>query len=130
MDARHGDNASASVAYAQAVQLASLTSDGLLNNHICGIGSTQGFAQIVLPACDRAVAIELDGANARDFRGLARALTGDTEGAIADFTAYVQWTREHYAYDRWGARRDQWIQELKQGRNPFDAETLAQLRDE
>jgi hypothetical protein len=65
-----------------------------------------------------------------DSRGLAHALTGDYSGAIEDFQAFVEWSKEEGVYEDYGKKRDAWIVELQAGRNPFDKETLQALRDE
>ena len=65
-----------------------------------------------------------------DSRGLARALIGDIEGAIVDFTAYVDWSKENDLYDTHGKKREAWIAALQRGENPFDEATLAELRKE
>lgn len=50
-----------------------------------------------------------------DSRGLARSLTGDFQGEIADFQAFVEQTNN----DDKKARRQEWIEMLKVGENPF-----------
>ena len=50
-----------------------------------------------------------------DSRGLARALTGDIEGAIADFQVYVNWTSN----EERKAQRQEWIKAFQAGENPF-----------
>ncbi len=69
-------------------------------------------------------------ASHRDSRGVARALTGDYEGALEDFAAFVAWSKENGQYDDYGAKREAWITTLEQGQNPFDEATLAALREE
>jgi hypothetical protein len=63
-----------------------------------------------------------------DSRGVAKAMTGDTEGAIADFQAFVDWTQVYGGYDTDGTLREKWITQLTSGQNPFDEETLTALR--
>jgi WD40 repeat protein len=113
------------------VQLAS----PLLNNQVCWQGALSDAAEVVLPACDKAVALaqqlELSAAWYQDSRGVARALAGDLAGARADFEAYVQWTQsqeDNGSYEQQGRRREQWIKIIdEEQRNPIDAETLADL---
>jgi WD40 repeat protein len=101
--------------------------DGDANNAMCWRGSLDGFAAEVLSACERAVSLDpLPGF--RDSRGLARALTGDTKGAIEDFQAFVDWSKQNGKYDPDGKQREEWIASLKQGKNPFDQKTLDSLR--
>ncbi|MCL2939434.1 MAG: hypothetical protein MGU50_24370, partial [Trichodesmium sp. MAG_R02] len=59
-----------------------------------------------------------------ESRGLARALTGDIEGAIADFQVYVNWTSN----EEKKAQRQEWIKALQAGENPFTDELLKELQ--
>ncbi|MBD2439904.1 ribosome assembly protein 4 [Nostoc sp. FACHB-110] len=90
-------------------------------NTLCRQGSIRKQAQLVLFACEKAVTLAPNDGEIRDSRGLARALTGDTPGAIADFEAYIAWTNDK---DR-KAQRQRWVKELKAGQNPF---TEAELK--
>ena len=60
---------------------------------------------------------------------MCRALTGDSRGAIEDFTFFAKWTKENSEGDwseSWKQRED-WVARLEKGENPFDPETLAKL---
>ncbi len=62
-----------------------------------------------------------------DIRGLARALTGDISGAIADFQAVVD--SDYFDYRKGlKAKREYWLAALKQGNNPFTPEEIAALQ--
>ncbi|NEO39033.1 MAG: hypothetical protein F6J90_22915 [Moorea sp. SIOASIH] len=93
-------------------------------NQICWFGSLHGYAADVMDACEKAVAKEPEDRRILDSRGLARALTGDTAGAISDFQAFVDWTDD----DELKAKRQKWIDELRAGKNPFTEEVLESLR--
>src|SRR5436305_13307414 len=54
-------------------------------NRLCWFGSLHDNAGVVMAACDRAGSMRDDAWPYRDSRGLARALTGDRQGAIADW---------------------------------------------
>ncbi|WP_366514155.1 AAA-like domain-containing protein [Moorena sp. SIO3I6] len=95
-------------------------------NQICWFGSLHGYAADVMDTCEKAVAKAPEDGGILDSRGLARALTGDTAGAILDFQAFVDWTDN----DKWKAQRQQWIDELRAGKNPFTEEVLKDLRGE
>ncbi len=57
-------------------------------------------------------------------RGLARALIGNTQGAIEDFKFVVEnSTNEEYVEQVQG-----WLDSLQKGENPFTAEVLEELR--
>ncbi len=116
-------------AYEYARQIDSLLegTDARTLNTLCWYGSIAGHAAVVLDACERAVALAPDDGGIRDSRGLARALTGNSSGAIEDFQAYIVWANQNGSGDRIPQRQD-WIESLKAGRNPFDAQTLEQLK--
>ncbi len=101
-------------------------------NNLCWFGSLWGHAADVLPACEQAVeqADPEDIAGYRDSRGVARSVTGDYNGAIEDFTVFVEWAKENGQYERYGAKREAWIATLETGQNPFDEETLQALLEE
>lgn len=100
-------------------------------NDLCWFGSLHGRAEQVLFACERAVerlpasaASSEHRANHRDSRGLARALTGDVDGAIEDFRAAVeQWKPGTSGVHM----RQGWIEELRAGENPFTEAVLEDL---
>ena len=100
------------------------------NSTLCLQLAVTGQADAGLPYCHQAVADEL-GSLSRDTQGLANALTGQTEAAIADFDAFLEWVeaspkqscRAHYR-----ASRTAWVQSLRAGDNPFDRESLVELR--
>jgi tetratricopeptide (TPR) repeat protein len=94
-------------------------------NNLCWFGSLEGYAAELMNACEQAVTLAPKNEWIRDSRGLARALTGDTEGAIEDFEYYVAETDDP---DELEAERGAWIADLKAGHNPFDEETLQALR--
>ncbi|MEZ4708559.1 MAG: hypothetical protein R3A44_15225 [Caldilineaceae bacterium] len=108
---------------------AGLTESPAIWNTLCRYGSLYGFAhQVVNGACEWAVAAAPDdlAADMRDSRGLARALTGDVDGALVDFKFNVA-ARED------SQTREAWIARLAAGEAPesiFDAETLAALKQE
>ncbi|NEQ08243.1 MAG: hypothetical protein F6K37_20505 [Moorea sp. SIO4E2] len=93
-------------------------------NSICWFGSLHGYAAEVIDACEKAVAKDPENGGILDSRGLARALTGDTAGAISDFQAYVDWSD----HDESKEQRQKWIDELRAGKNPFTEEVLKSLR--
>ncbi|MCG8368194.1 MAG: hypothetical protein MJA27_33290, partial [Pseudanabaenales cyanobacterium] len=80
-------------------------------------------AEKVIFACEKAIALNPQNGDIIDSRGLARALTGDTQGAIADFKVFVAWTSEEDSK----AQRQAWIEALEQGENPFTPEVLESL---
>lgn len=62
----------------------------------------------------------------RDSRGLALALTGNYPGAIEDFQFFV----DHGQGEEYIVKRQQWIAQLKAGRDPFTPEVLEELMSE
>lgn len=100
------------------------------NNALCWQLSLVGRPEEALPYCDAAVAADPT-AYSHDSRGLAYALLGRTEEAIADFEAFVAWVEEQPGeIDPHYTRCQEWIETLRAGRNPFDEETLRALRNE
>ncbi len=105
-------------------------------NEICWVGSTAGFAATVQAACDHAVQWADPAVRDlyRDSRGLARALTGDKQGAIDDFESFVSYLNREPG--RGGSsetvlrRREKWIDALRKGDDPFNAKLLEELRIE
>ncbi len=93
-------------------------------NALCWKGALVGYAAEVMDACNRAVASTSGDGNIRDNRGLARALTGNTQGAIEDFQAFIDWTND----DRLKAQRQRWVDALRAGSDPFTPEELESLR--
>ncbi|MGH6783482.1 MAG: hypothetical protein ACREBP_02540, partial [Sphingomicrobium sp.] len=96
-------------------------------NDLCWDGALDGQALAVMRACD--LAVERAGGgdpihNFRDSRGLARALMGNTPGAIEDFEFYI----EHTANAEQKSQRQAWVGALKAGKNPFTPEVLKSLR--
>jgi hypothetical protein len=102
-------------------------------NTLCWYGSLWEHASDVIFACERAVELAPypnDVAQSRGSRGVARAITGDYEGAIEDFEFASDWWRENDPVQGWHTRMEAWISELEKGRNPFDEATLSELRNE
>ncbi|MEO1376702.1 MAG: hypothetical protein AAFW70_20885 [Cyanobacteria bacterium J06635_10] len=95
-------------------------------NSLCWNGSLYNRAKDVMFACEKSVALASKDeiANARVVRGLARALTGDTSGAIKDFEVHVKRIKD----DKWKSRVKGWIKDLRNGNNPFTPEVLEELR--
>ncbi|WP_375471012.1 ribosome assembly protein 4 [uncultured Nostoc sp.] len=94
-------------------------------NSLCRQGSLRGYAKDVLFACDKALALAPDDSNNRDSRGLARALTGNTQGAITDFEAYIAQTDDKDSK----AQRQRWVKDLRVGKNPFTDAELKKLQN-
>ncbi len=104
---------------------------GALNN-LCWFMTIGGRAAEGLPYCERALSIDPDYHFVLDSRGVAHAMLGDYEQAIADFTKFLDWldTQPSDTYERYGPRRERWIESLSKGENPFDEAELLALRQE
>jgi hypothetical protein len=94
-------------------------------NSLCWFGSLHGHAADVLYACENAVNLNK---GFQDSRGLARALTGDLAGALADFQAVLDSGSFDNYPDDFKERRQRWVEALKAGNNPFTPEELEALR--
>jgi tetratricopeptide (TPR) repeat protein len=99
-------------------------SDAETQNNLCWYGSLLGHAAEVLKACEQAVTLAPDNPDIRDSRGLARALTGDFDGAIADFNYFIE-NASASSVDI--SKRESWVSALAQGKIPFDEELLAEM---
>jgi WD40 repeat protein len=96
-------------------------------NTLCWYGSLHGEAAAVMDACEKAVALAPEDGYFRDSRGIARALTGDNQGAIEDFQAFIEWAdSESYEEERIKQLQG-WIDALKAGKNPFTEEEIEEL---
>ena len=93
-------------------------------NTLCRNGSLLGYAADVINACEQAVTLAPESPSIRDSRGLARALTGNVEGAIEDFQVFVDLG---YGKEQ-KLQRQQWIEVLRAGENPFIPEVIEELR--
>jgi hypothetical protein len=94
-------------------------------NSVCWFASLYGHAEQAMPACEAAVAPDTTVLYIRDSRGLARALVGDTQGAIDDFRYAVEGaTNEEFV-----STRSAWLEALLAGENPFTGEVLKELRE-
>jgi WD40 repeat protein len=94
-------------------------------NSLCWFGSLHGQATNpnVMAACEKAVELEPENGSERDSRGLARALTDNTEGAIEDFQAFIASTNN----EEEKLQRQRWIDALRAGENPFTPEEIQTL---
>ena len=100
------------------------------NSTLCLQMSIVGNPESALQYCDWALAIEPEGL-ALDSRGLANALAGNTDQAIRDFEALLEWMNDSAregCEDYYGASRRNWLETLRQGGNPFNPSMLEQLR--
>jgi tetratricopeptide (TPR) repeat protein len=128
-----GEVISATLAFSEAVRLDPKLEISVGSWHtLCWGGSVWEQPDEVLYACENALRRQPDNGKIRDSRGLARALTGDYEGAIEDFSAFVEWAEEQDSelYAELIAQRKAWIEALQRGENPFTAEVLRELRND
>ncbi|KAM3108459.1 AAA-like domain-containing protein [Phormidesmis sp. 146-33] len=99
-------------------------------NSLCWQGTLEGYASKVLDACEKAVAPDPDNGSIRDSRGLARALTGNAQGAIEDFQALINSTSANHIEQRqlWIEALKKWLADPKQENYPFTYEALKEGR--
>jgi|GEM_PF-607862 len=128
--AEYGDIAGAFAKFEEASildpSLSSNTKTAWAWRNLCWFGSLYGYAAQVLDDCEIAVALNPHDGYARESRGLARALTGDVQGAIEDF----EFAGRELFDDRIGMRLA-WIIALRAGTDPkliFDTETLDKFK--
>ncbi|MEC4817873.1 MAG: ribosome assembly protein 4, partial [Scytonema sp. PMC 1069.18] len=92
---------------------------------LCWYGSLRKQPADVMFACEKAVKLAPKSGYIRDSRGVARAMTGNIQGAIEDFQAYIAETDDKDTK----SQRQRWIKELRAGKNPFTDEELKRLLD-
>jgi tetratricopeptide (TPR) repeat protein len=99
------------------------------HNALCWAFALEQAPATALPYCERAVTLDPTGAS-RDSRAIVYSELGRYAEAITDIEAYLLALREQdeAAYQRNGPARQEWIQALSNGRNPFDRTTLDRLR--
>jgi WD40 repeat protein/predicted negative regulator of RcsB-dependent stress response/energy-coupling factor transporter ATP-binding protein EcfA2 len=125
--AREGKIPETIASYSQAQQLDPTLDISAFSWHqLCWFGSLHQQTTQVMDACKTAVILAPENGNYKHSRGLARALTGNTAGAIKDFQAYIEWTN----YDEDKARVQRWIDALRADKNPFTPEELEMLLNE
>jgi len=66
-------------------------------------------------------------ARSRDTRGLAKALIGDTQGAIEDFEAVIA---SDMTPREIKAQQQEWVGALRKGQQPFTPQLLEKLRSQ
>ena len=104
--------------------------DVTFNRILCWQMAVMGDPDGALPYCERAIAHDPSG-QAREGRGLAYALMGRLEKAIAEFEAFLAWvdtSPKDSCRSYYGPSRMDWIEKLRSGDSPFDSETLRDLR--
>ena len=102
----------------------------VINNALCRQLGVQRRPEEALPFCNLALEREPDGP-ARDSRGLVYGVMDSADAAVMDFRVFLNWVdasekptcRPHYR-----PSRETWIRTLQSGNNPFDDDTLRELR--
>jgi tetratricopeptide (TPR) repeat protein len=84
--------------YSKAIEL--VPNLAVAHNGLCWWGSLLGRVTDVIDACERAVELAPDNGGHRDSRSLARALTGDYDGAIKDFKFFIEWSEKNAWFNR------------------------------
>ncbi len=94
-------------------------------NSLCWFGSLHEYAtnSHVINACELAVAAEPKSGSFRDSRGFNRALTGNLEGAIEDFEAFINLADNKMKKEQ----RQRWVDTLRAKENPFTPEEIKTL---
>ena len=102
-----------------------------VQNALCWTLSLEGRPREAMPHCDEAVRLDLTG-NSHDSRGLALALLGRLEEAAKEFERFLELSNVNapQLYAQHARTREGWIEALRRGQNPFDAQTLQGLRRE
>lgn len=141
-----GNEVDASKLLSKATNLAlnspsSLFTSSSFTNNVCWenlmLGNTHDALLVCKKAIERAPRDETD--FYRDSLGVAKAMGGDMEGAVAEFRAFLKWKDRFVEYldpthrrimESRAAKREKWIETLLQGRSPFDRKTIEELNRE
>ncbi len=118
--------------YRQALALGLESADAAgARNNICWFYALNDQAELALPYCEQAVAAN-PSASYLDSRGLAYALSGQTEAAVADFeAALAEWSAAaDPQIQAIAAQRQAWVDALRAGESPITPAVLAALRAE
>jgi hypothetical protein len=122
---RSGAARAAGEAYRQALTWVREVDTPALDDTLCGSGGLYGAAELVMPACERAIELLPHFSGYHRDRGMARAATGDLDGAAEDFEAWLVLMGGQAACEEDAgcleslATWEGWIAELRAGRNPF-----------
>lgn len=104
--------------------------DLTFNNTLCWQMAVTGDPENALRYCNVAAAHDSSG-RTLDSRGFAHALLGEYDKAAADFERFLEWTKtspKETCAAYYHPSRSDWIDKLSVGRNPFDIQTLAEMR--
>ncbi len=93
-------------------------------NALCWNVSLHGYATNALEYCEKAVALAPENWDIRDSRALARALTGNIQGAIEDFQFAIKKSKN----GKYKSEARGWLDSLQKGENPFTEEVLEEMR--
>ncbi|MGD1804937.1 eIF2A-related protein [Dapis sp. BLCC M126] len=91
---------------------------------LCKFGSLNNQAQNVIFACEKALELSPNDDEIRSYRGIAKALTGDYQGAIDEFQVFVDLMKD----EEEKVKVEGWIENLKKGENPITSEVLEELK--
>lgn len=130
--ARNGEIRAAVSKFAEARQIdVTFTIDFASWSLLCWRGTVSRSAGDVVDACENAVraAPREEAFKAYVGRGLTRAMTGQTGGAVQDFRTYAQWEKENERNLGLSQVVEDWAMALEAGVDPFDAPTIEALRD-
>jgi len=123
--AREGKITEATAKYQEAQQMDSNLRTSADNwETLCWYGSLFGHAVKVMEYCEKAVELAPEDGSIRNRRALARALTGNIQGAIEDF----QFAIEKSDGKEYKSKAQGWIEVLKKGENSFTEEVLKEMR--
>lgn len=91
---------------------------------LCWYGAKHGKNELVMDACQKAIAFEPVTLFDKRSRGIAHALIGKKKRAINDLSLFVEGTSKD---DSQRKETEAWIDQLKKGENPFTSTVLISL---
>jgi len=112
---------------AQQIDVSLITADDWYK--LCRFGSLNGYTAEVMDACTKAVELAPEREWYRKSRGVTRAVTGNLQGAIADFQFFVERVDDSDDYSKERKQQVQgWLEVLRRGENPFTPEEIERFR--
>ena len=97
-------------------------------NLLCWNGGLWGAAEEVVEACRAAVALAPQNGDIADSYALVRAQLGEYDEAQDGFLFFIDWAGERGFPEEVIERRLAWVDLLGEKINPFDDQTLRELR--
>lgn len=105
-----------------------ITLDKYFWNDLCWYGSLWGNAPDVKDYCEQAVRLDPKNGGIIDSHALNKVMLGNYQAAILEYEYVVAWYKVNGFLDM-AAKRETWLNMLRAGHNPFDQQTIEELKN-